>query len=293
LGGKLHLSSPITKVSTKGAKISSIQVKKEELKFDDYLMNADFAYGMSELFENKERKKYNDKKLESLSYSCSTFMIYLGLKEKVDTLAHHTICFAQNYRKNVREIASEMALSDDPSIYVHNPSMIDDTLAAEGKSSVYILVPVPNLNAPIDWKKEKSRFRNFVINKIKTLTGTDLEPLIEVEKIVTPNDWEKDYNVYKGATFSLAHSYSQMLQFRPHNHSEDFANLYIVGGGTHPGSGLPTIFQSALIASSLIQAKSAKKPLLNIKPLQQRALNLGLALAARRNKASEDEIIAR
>ncbi|MGM0523308.1 MAG: hypothetical protein ACQER2_04580 [Bacillota bacterium] len=75
---------------------------------------------------------------------------------------------------------------------------------------------------------------------------------IEIEKIVTPQDWQDEYNVYKGATFNLAHNLSQMMCFRPHNKFEDVDHVFLVGGGTHPGSGLPTIYQSALISARLL-----------------------------------------
>jgi phytoene desaturase len=43
-----------------------------------------------------------------------------------------------------------------------------------------------------------------------------------------------------------------MLCFRPHNRFEDLERVYLVGGGTHPGSGLPVIFESARITSRLL-----------------------------------------
>ena len=33
---------------------------------------------------------------------------------------------------------------------------------------------------------------------------------------------------------------------------EELKNLYLTGGGTHPGSGLPTIYQSGKIVADLI-----------------------------------------
>jgi phytoene desaturase len=76
---------------------------------------------------------------------------------------------------------------------------------------------------------------------------TGLEERIEYEKIVTPNDWRDDYSVYRGATFNLAHNLGQMLHKRPHNKFEDLESVYLVGGGTHPGSGLPVIYESSRI----------------------------------------------
>ena len=61
-----------------------------------------------------------------------------------------------------------------------------------------------------------------------------------------------DFGLYKGATFSMAHSLDQMLHLRPHNRFEDVDAMYLVGGGTHPGSGLPVIFESARITSRLL-----------------------------------------
>lgn len=60
---------------------------------------------------------------------------------------------------------------------------------------------------------------------------------------------------FLGATFNIGHSWDQILYFRPHNKFGQFENTYLVGGGTHPGGGLPTIFESARISSNLICGK--------------------------------------
>jgi len=80
----------------------------------------------------------------------------------------------------------------------------------------------------------------------------EIEQRIRFERVVTPADWENKVDVYRGATFNLAHSFSQMLHLRPQNRFEEFDRMYLVGGGTHPGSGLPVIFESARISSQLL-----------------------------------------
>ena len=80
----------------------------------------------------------------------------------------------------------------------------------------------------------------------------DIEQHIEVERVVTPKDWEQKIDVYKGAVFNLSHTVGQMLYLRPHNKFENLPGLFLVGGGTHPGSGLPTIIESGRIAADLI-----------------------------------------
>jgi phytoene desaturase len=80
---------------------------------------------------------------------------------------------------------------------------------------------------------------------------TDLERRVVVEHEITPEGW-RDHNINFGATFNLAHNLGQMLHKRPQNRLAGFKNLYMVGGGTHPGSGLPTIFLSSQISARLV-----------------------------------------
>lgn len=252
-GGKIHLSTGVKELIVEGNTAKGVLLENGEKVYSDYvIINADFAHAMTSIVNKANRKKYTNKCLENKDYSCSTFMLYLGLDKKYD-ISHHNIIFADDYNKNVSEIAQTQVLSDDPSLYIQNPSITDSSLAPEGKSAIYILVPVANNKSKINWNIEKNRFRNLVIQKIKEKTElTDIDKHIEVEKVITPLDWEKEYGVYKGATFNLSHSLKQMLYFRPHNKFEEFKNCYLTGGGTHPGSGLPTIYESARISSNLI-----------------------------------------
>lgn len=151
-------------------------------------------------------------------------------------------------------------LPDNFSLYIHNPSVIDPTLALPGHSALYVLVPVANNRSGIDWDQEKESLRERVLTLIEQKTPLkDIRSHIRAMKIITPKEWENDYNVYLGATFNLAHSIKQMLYFRPHNRFEELDGVYLVGGGTHPGSGLPTIYQSALISSALLVADCKNK----------------------------------
>jgi phytoene desaturase len=120
-------------------------------------------------------------------------------------------------------------------------------------------VPVPNRTATIDWAKEKSAFRDRVIAAMEKRAGmADLRSHIHEEIVYTPQTWQ-DMNIQFGATFNLAHSLNQMLYFRPRNKFEELDNCYLVGGGTHPGSGLPTIYESGRIAANLIARRYGVK----------------------------------
>ncbi|MBI5805443.1 phytoene desaturase [candidate division TA06 bacterium] len=252
-GGKIHLNTPVRRIIVENGKTTGVILENgNEVRGDAVIINPDFAWAMRHLVAPQDRKKYTDQKLDRMEYSCSTFMLYLGL-DKLYDIPHHNVIFADDYRNNVEDIVRRKALSSDPSVYIQNASITDPTLAPKGKSAVYVLVPVTNQTSGLDWQKERKAFRDRVIGIIKQKTELkDIDQHIEAEKIITPADWENEYGIYHGATFNLSHKISQMLSFRPHNKFEEFGNCYLVGGGTHPGSGLPTIYQSGRIAASMI-----------------------------------------
>jgi phytoene desaturase len=255
-GGSIRLNTKVKRLVNEKKNVTGVELEDGSvIKADEVIVNADFSYAATNLMDKKYVKKYSPVNLAKRKYSCSTFMLYLGVKKKYD-FPHHNVFFAQDYRKNVEDIFTRLKLSDQISFYVQNASMTDNTLAPEGKSTIYILVPVANLKADIDWEKEKDAFKERVLDEVvKRTEMKDLRENIEVEKIYTPDTWNDDLNVYYGATFNLGHNIPQMLYFRPRNHFECFENTYLVGGGTHPGSGLPTIYESGRISANMICKK--------------------------------------
>jgi len=251
-GANLHLNTRVKKLLLDGKKATGVELEDgTRINADSVFINADFGWAMEHLIKEDALKKYSPAQLEKKKFSCSTFMLYLGLDKRVDQ-PHHTIFFAKDYKKNVEDIFDRKVLSDDLSFYIRNASITDPTLAPEGHSAVYVLVPCPNLRADIDWVEETPRFRQLVLDHIKRQPGWEnLEEHIVEEKVLAPPDWEADYDVYADATFNLAHTLNQMLYFRPRNRFEELEHCYLVGGGTHPGSGLPTIYESGRISANL------------------------------------------
>lgn len=217
-------------------------------------VNADATWALKRLLPRHvaqaASKEYEPQTLDAKRYSCSTAMLYLGVDGRVE-LPHHTIYVSGQYEENLRDICERGSLSADPSVYVCNPSAIDPTLAPAGKSSIYLLIPTPNCDASIDWQAEMPAYRERALEQVRRHMGVELRGRIEQEVVYTPESW-KGQNINKGATFNLAHNLGQMLHKRPQNRLKGFENVYLVGGGTHPGSGLPTIFLSAQISTRLL-----------------------------------------
>lgn len=251
---RIRFSTGVKNIIVENRTAVGVELDDGSVEKGDYIvLNADFAHAMTHMVNEKDRPKYTDAKLEKKKYSCSTFMLYLGVDTVYRDIPHHSIIFADDYRKNVDQITFGTAVPEDLSFYVQNASVTDSSLAPEGKSALYVLVPVANNKSGIDWEKEKKPLRDRIIGLMQTRGGyQNLEEHIECERIITPANWENDKYVYKGATFNLTHNMMQMLYFRPHNKFEQFRNCFLVGGGTHPGSGLPTIYESGRISAGLI-----------------------------------------
>jgi phytoene desaturase len=252
MGVEIVPGEEVGEILFQGRKAVGVRTKNGSYAADALVINADFARALQRLVPDSLRRKWDDRRIARSRFSCSTFMLYLGIEGRYDQLGHHTIYLDRDYGKNLREIEDLHVLSHSPSFYVQNACVTDPSLAPEGMSTVYVLVPVTHQHPNVDWSVERARFRALTLARLAKVGITDIERRIRFEHMVTPADWDQRFEIHRGATFNLAHNLSQMLHLRPHNRYEDLESVYLVGGGTHPGSGLPVIFESARITSRLM-----------------------------------------
>lgn len=251
-GAEVHLGEPVMELVLEGRKCVGVRTANRVYKTDAVVVNADFARAMSRFVPNQVRRRWKDEKLARKRMSCSAFMMYLGLNGRYDNISHHTIYVSRDYMRNMDEIGCKHILSKDPSYYVQNACVTDPSLAPPGKSTLYVLVPVTHQTDHVDWSREKNAYRELILDKLADLGAADIRSRIEFERIITPDDWDVGFELHKGAVFGLAHNWSQMLHLRPRNRFDELDGVYLVGGSTHPGSGLPVIFESARISSRLL-----------------------------------------
>jgi phytoene desaturase len=253
MGVDIRLAEPVRGLTFQGRRATGVRTDAGEERFDALVVNADFAHAMRTLVPDALRRRWTDRRIARKKFSCSTFMLYLGLEGRYDDVAHHTIHLAEDYRRNVAEIEAAGAPPEEPSFYVQNASVTDDSLAPPGHSTLYVLVPVGHRReGGPDWDAIAPRYRRLALDRLEQIGVTGIEKRIRYEKMLTPADWEGEMAIHQGATFNLAHNIGQMLHWRPRNRFEDIDGMYLVGGGTHPGSGLPVIFESARISARLL-----------------------------------------
>ncbi|MEK0446409.1 MAG: All-trans-zeta-carotene desaturase [Verrucomicrobiota bacterium] len=252
LGVDIRLNEPVTSLEFEGRRVVAAHTGQGRYAARALVANADFAHAMKSLVPDRLRPRWSDSALEKKQFSCSTFMLYLGVEGSFEHMPHHTIHISREYRRNLQQVEELKVVPTEPSFYVQNAGVSDSSLAPKGQSGLYLLAPVPHRSAKVDWNHSKAAFREKILQSAEAIGFEGIKDRIRWERVITPDDWEHSYAIHRGATFNLAHTLTQMLHLRPRNRFEDIDGMYLVGGGTHPGSGLPVIYEGARITAQLL-----------------------------------------
>jgi len=255
LGGKVHLKAEIQEILVEDKKVSGVRLADGSIhRADAIVSNADPAFTYTRLIQPHYRRVNTNARYQRMRYSMSLFVIYFGTNRRYtdSRLAHHNIILGPRYKGLLDDIFKKKMLADDFSLYLHMPTITDPSLAPEGHEAFYVLSPVPHLGSGVDWKTMARPYRDRIMQFLEDNYLPGLQSSIVAEHYIDPLHFQNTLNSYQGAAFSVEPILTQSAWFRPHNRSEDFSNLYLVGAGTHPGAGLPGVLSSAVIAENLI-----------------------------------------
>jgi phytoene desaturase len=201
------------------------------------------------------RKDYSDQRLERMSYACSGYILYLGVNQIYPHMRHQSLYFVEDYKANLDSIFKTKTLPEDPSFHLSIPTVTDPTLAPEGHSLIYVLAPMPNLTAEIDWDEAAPIVREKLLDQLEHIIDPQIRSHIAWERDYRPTNWQIDINAEHGTAFgSLSHGFFQSSYFRPHNKSRYIDGLYFVGQSTYPGIGMPMVhISSKLVTERIVQ----------------------------------------
>ena len=253
LGGIVETEAEVEEIVVKNRKATGVLAKGQFYEADGVISNADLFHTYSELIKSEHRRKWSDKKLRKTQYSMSAFLLYLGVRKKYPQLKHHTLILSERYKGLIDDIFDNKVLPGDFSMYLHIPSQTDPSMAPEGCESMYVLIPVPNLESGVNWEKTKEAYTDKVLTFLENDFGlTDLKRSIEVLETFMPSDFRRERNSHLGSAWGVEPKLTQTAYFRPHNRSEDIQSLYFVGASTHPGAGVPGVLLTAETTTKLV-----------------------------------------
>lgn len=252
-GNELRFDTEVTSICVERGRATGVGLRSgERIRADIVICNGDSAWAYRHLISPQWRRRWTNDRLERAKYSMGIFVWYFGTRRRYEAIPHHLILVGPRYRELLVDIFDRQVLAEDFSLYLHRPTATDPSLAPPGCDAFYVLSPVPNLEADIDWRTQAEPYRRKIAAFLEGTVLPGLDAALATSRLATPLDFERDLLSFRGAGFGLQPLLMQSAWFRPHNRSEDIEGLYLVGAGTHPGAGLPGVLSSAKVLESLV-----------------------------------------
>jgi phytoene desaturase len=247
---KITYNTEIESYSEANGKLEYLVDKKGKKWFaDTVLVNADAAVFRNRVFK---REKYSDRKMAKMNWTMGYLTFYIGIKCKLPQVNHHNYYLGSNYEEYSNNILQNPDTLEKPYYYVNVLSKHNPQCAPEGCETLFFVCPVPNLLFKTDWSDSDNIVTSIIADFSKRI-GKDISSEIVSKTVYTPEDWQNQFNLYKGSGLGLSHTMKQIGAFRPSNFDEKFKNVFYVGASTLPGAGLPMAIISSKLAFKRIE----------------------------------------
>lgn len=246
-GVHFHVNSNIDAIKINKNKATAVSVNGKDIEFDSVIASSDYHHTENNLIA-KEYRNYTEDYWKKRTFAPSCLIYYLGFKEKIPNLKHHTLFFENDLDLHTTEIYDDKKWPTKPLFYVCCPSKTDENVAPENCENVFLLMPVATgLN---DSEDVREKYFQEMINRLEKHTGsTDLESKLEYKKSYCIKDFKEDYNAYEGNAYGLANTLSQTAVLKPSLKNKKVNNLFYTGQLTVPGPGVPPSIISGKIAA--------------------------------------------
>ncbi len=253
VGIQIELNCTVERLCIHDRIVTGAVVKgRKRIDADLVVSNVDPNYLFRSMIQKKDQPFSLRLKRKLTRLSMGLFVLFFGSTRKYPDVAHHTIWLGPRYKELLEDIFQKKTLAEDFSLYIHRPTATDPSFAPAGMDSFYVLAPVPNLTADIDWQIEAPRLMSRILTALEKNLLPGIRQTLADPFWMTPDDFSHDYLSEAGAGFSGSPVLSQSAWFRFHNRAEGIRNLYLTGAGTHPGAGLPGVLSSAKVVDKLI-----------------------------------------
>jgi phytoene desaturase len=255
IGVRFHYAMTVRRLHAPSGRIETVEFENgSRIAPQAVVSNLDPATLYGRLLDAPTRRRWTRRKLSKQRHSMGLYVLYFATDGEYPDVAHHSIVLDAEYRRQLDDIFDGDGLPPRFSAYLHRPKATDPEAGPAGVDPFYVLVPVPNLRASIDWTMAEPAFRERVLDFLERRALPGLRARLRFAHAITPRYFADTLMSAHGSGFSIHPDLLQSAYFRFHNRSEECANLYLVGAGTHPGAGVPGVLTSAKLLDRLIPA---------------------------------------
>ena len=249
-GVEVRTSTDVAAIRTDGGAVRGVRLADgEALAADVVVANVDATHLYADLLPDRGALR----RVLRAPLSSSGFALLLGVESRdgARVPAHHEVSFSADGPAEFRQITSERRPPTDPTIYVCNTSATDGTAAPDGCEAWYVLVNVPPAG-DVDWDTSTDRYRDLLL-EVLARRGFDVAGRLRACEVVTPLDIAAGTRSWQGAIYGTSSNGRRAAFLRPANRGPR-RGLYLAGGSSHPGGGLPLVAMSGRIVADMVAA---------------------------------------
>ncbi len=252
-GAVFHFNQNVERIITEGGVAKGIIANGNYIQADAIIASSDYHH--TERLLSINLRNYDDKYWESRTFAPSCLIYYLGFKEKLPNLKHHTLFFENDFEEHICNIYEDKKWPERPLFYACCPSKTDPEVAPDGHENVFLLMPLAT--GLVDDEQIREHYLFDMIGRLEKHTGlVNLVSKLDYKRSYCIDDFVKDYNAYGGNAYGLANTLSQTAVLKPSIKNKHLSNLFYTGQLTVPGPGVPP---------SIISGKIVAKEVNNLK----------------------------
>jgi phytoene desaturase len=277
LGVTIETSADVTQILVTDGRATGVVVNGENVGADIVVANADARHLYADLLQGGSFRTADSSKtsagrdrpdptsaaahralqrVQRPQPSLSGFVLCLAVRGETPNLAHHTVLFPDRYDDEFDDLFGALPRAvRNPTIYASVPR--DPQVAPPGHEAWFVLVNAPrhtpgDSSAGIDWNSPglADTYADRILN-LMAERDLDIRDRVLWRELRTPADLENRTRAVGGSIYGTSSNGARAAFLRPANRSP-FAGLYLVGGSSHPGGGLPLVTLSAQIVAEMI-----------------------------------------